>query len=172
MHRAAAIVFIVTAGLQIVLTIRNRRLRHHWSQLLPKRSDLREAVHNFAWNVGFPTGQPARASHSYIEKAEYWAVVWGFIVMAGSGALLWANKWALRFLPKTALDAATAVHFYEAVLAAAAILIWHFYFVIVDPEVYPMDTAWLTGKSVRRGETSRAKSPGGARFDQERSGPR
>jgi hypothetical protein len=49
-----------------------------------------------------------------------------------------------------ALDIATAVHYYEAVLAAAAIVIWHFYFVLIDPEVYPMDSAWLTGKSVRR----------------------
>ena len=28
-----------------------------------------------------------------------------------------------------------------------AILVWHFYFVIFDPAVYPMDLAWLTGDS-------------------------
>jgi hypothetical protein len=38
------------------------------------------------------------------------------------------------------------LHFLEAILATLAILIWHFYFVIFDPAVYPMDTAWLTGK--------------------------
>jgi hypothetical protein len=70
--------------------------------------------------------------------------------MAASGLLLWANNWSLRYLPKAMLDVATAVHYYEAVLAAAAILIWHFYFVLFDPEVYPMDSAWLTGVSVRR----------------------
>ena len=35
------------------------------------------------------------------------------------------------------------------VLATLAIVVWHIYSVILDPEVYPMDTAWLTGKSVR-----------------------
>ena len=43
-------------------------------------------------------------------------------------------------------DAATAVHWYEALLATFSILIWHFYLVIYDPTVYPMDTAWLDGK--------------------------
>jgi hypothetical protein len=43
-------------------------------------------------------------------------------------------------------DAATAVHYYEALLATFSILLWHFYMVIFDPLVYPMDTAWLNGK--------------------------
>jgi hypothetical protein len=41
------------------------------------------------------------------------------------------------------------VHWYEAVLATLAIVVWHFYSVIFDPEVYPLDTAFLTGTSVR-----------------------
>jgi hypothetical protein len=44
-------------------------------------------------------------------------------------------------------DAATAVHYYEALLATFSILLWHFYMVIFDPLVYPMDTAWLDGKA-------------------------
>ena len=56
------------------------------------------------------------------------------------------------FLPKTWLDVATSVHFYEAVLATLAILVWHFYSVIFDPDVYPLDTAWLTGVSVKEHE--------------------
>jgi hypothetical protein len=47
------------------------------------------------------------------------------------------------------LDVATSVHFYEALLATLAIVVWHFYTVIFDPDVYPMDTAWLTGVSVK-----------------------
>jgi uncharacterized integral membrane protein len=43
-------------------------------------------------------------------------------------------------------DAATAVHWYEALLATFSILLWHFYMVIFDPLVYPMDLAWLNGK--------------------------
>jgi hypothetical protein len=50
------------------------------------------------------------------------------------------------------LDVATAVHFYEAVLATLAIVVWHFYSVIFDPDVYPMETAWMTGVSVKEHE--------------------
>ena len=39
------------------------------------------------------------------------------------------------------------MHFYEAVLATLAILVWHLYFVIFDPAVYPMDWTWWTGRS-------------------------
>jgi len=41
-------------------------------------------------------------------------------------------------------DAATGVHWYEALLATFSILLWHFYLVIFDPLVYPINTAsWV-----------------------------
>ncbi len=59
-----------------------------------------------------------RSEHSYVEKVEYWAVAWGGIVMIVTGVMLWANDLTLAWLPKSVLDVATAIHFYEAVLAA------------------------------------------------------
>ncbi|MFX0142201.1 MAG: cytochrome b/b6 domain-containing protein, partial [Candidatus Hodarchaeota archaeon] len=38
------------------------------------------------------------------------------------------------------------IHFYEAVLATLAILVWHFYFQFFDPLIYPMNTTCITGK--------------------------
>ena len=40
-----------------------------------------------------------------------------------------------------------AAHYYEAILATASIVVWHFYMVVFDPDVYPMDRSWLTGKT-------------------------
>jgi cytochrome b subunit of formate dehydrogenase len=84
---------------------------------------------------------------SYAEKIEYWAFLWGTVVMAGSGLILWFNNLALRYFPKWVSDAATTLHFYEAILATLSILIWHMYTVVFDPDVYPMDRSWLTGKT-------------------------
>ncbi len=148
-HRVAAGVFLATAMLHLLALFLSRRLRAHWQEMYPRYSDVREGVANFAFNLGLRPAKPPLASHSYIEKVEYWAVVWGAAVMSLSGILLWADTFFLRHLPKTALDLATAVHFYEAILAALAIVVWHFYFVIFDPDVYPMDTAWLSGYSPR-----------------------
>jgi cytochrome b subunit of formate dehydrogenase len=142
-HRVAAVVFLTLALTHLISVLVNRRLRQHWKGMLPKANDAREAMANFAYNMGLGTEQPGRSPHSYIEKAEYWALIWGTVVMAATGLLLWANNLAMRFLPKLWLDVATSVHFYEAILAASAILIWHFYSVIFDPDVYPLDTSFL-----------------------------
>lgn len=153
-HRVAAIVFMGVSITHLISLIVSRRLREHWKEMLPNANDPREALSNFAYNLGLGDRKPARSAHSYVEKAEYWAVVWGAIVMIATGLLLWANNIAMKHLPKSWLDIATSVHFYEAVLATLAIVVWHFYSIIFDPDVYPLNTAFLTGVSVKKDEHS------------------
>ena len=151
-HRVAASIFLAVAVTHAVSLIVNRELREHWKEMLPNVNDPREALSNFAYNLGLGDQPPGRSPHNYIEKAEYWAVVWGAVVMAATGLMLWANTLALRFLPKIWLDVATSMHFYEALLATLAIVVWHFYSAIFDPDVYPLNTAFLTGRSVKKDE--------------------
>ena len=80
------------------------------------------------------------------EKAEYWALVWGSFVMIITGAMLIFTETVLRLWPKVWHDVAQVIHFYEAVLATLAIVVWHFYWVIFDPKEFPMNPAWLIGK--------------------------
>ena len=119
--------------------------------------------------MGLRSAPPGRSAHSYIEKAEYWAVVWGAIVMIVTGLMLWGNNLMLSLFPKLWLDVATSVHFYEALLATLAIVVWHFYTVIFDPDVYPMDTAWLTGVSVKEPEPHAEPEPEPREEDSRRS---
>ncbi|HBY63379.1 MAG TPA: hypothetical protein DEH78_26445 [Solibacterales bacterium] len=149
-HRIAAAVMVGVSVMHVVALIVSRPLRRHWMDLFPKASDVKEGVLMLLYNVGLLKAKPKVSPHSYIEKVEYWAVVWGTAVMAATGFILWFNNWALRYLPKQWIDFSTTVHFYEALLATLSIVVWHFYTVIFDPEVYPMDPAWLTGRSVRR----------------------
>jgi hypothetical protein len=51
-----------------------------------------------------------------------------------------------RRCPRGDGGGANAIHYYEAPFATFSILLWHFYMVIFDPLVYPMDTAWINGK--------------------------
>ena len=53
----------------------------------------------------------------------------------------------LEYLSKDWLDIATAVHYYEAILATLAIVIWHFYAVIFDPDVYPVKWTFVNGRA-------------------------
>ena len=151
-HRIAAVIFMAVAGIHVISLIKSRRLRLHWQSLWPRLDDAREGLETFAYNLGLRRKRPRRANHNYVEKAEYWAVVWGAVLMSITGLMLWAHNLVLAWLPMVFLQLAGTVHFYEAVLAALAILVWHLYSVIFDPEVYPMDPAWLTGRSVRRRE--------------------
>jgi cytochrome b subunit of formate dehydrogenase len=152
-HRAAGVVMMIVSVAHLLSLIVSRTLRSHWKEMLPRRRDPWEALANLAYNLGLTNKKPPRSSHGYIEKLEYWAVVWGSAVMAVSGIMLWANNWMLARYPKYWLDIATSIHFYEAVLATLSIVVWHLYGVIFDPDVYPLDTAWLTGRTVRQHET-------------------
>jgi cytochrome b subunit of formate dehydrogenase len=149
-HRSAGAVLIALSLAHIVSLISNVRLRDHWKNLWPRSQDAVDGLQALVYNLGLGSKKPAISSHSYVEKVEYWAVVWGTLVMAITGVALWANNFMLAYFPKHWLDLATTIHFYEAVLATLAILVWHFYTVIFDPDVYPMDPAWLTGNSVRK----------------------
>jgi cytochrome b subunit of formate dehydrogenase len=149
-HRTAAVIMTLVGVIHVLCLIFSKKLREHWMEMVPVLRDAHDAVAVLFYNLGLTKKKPVVAAHGYVEKMEYWAVVWGTFVMGLTGFILWANNWTLRFIPKEWIDAATSVHFYEAVLASLAILVWHFYTVIFDPDVYPMDTAWLNGKSVRK----------------------
>jgi hypothetical protein len=41
----------------------------------------------------------------------------------------------------------TAIHYYEAILATLAIVVWHFYAVIFDPDVYPLKWTLINGRA-------------------------
>lgn len=113
---------------------------------LPHRSDLSDALATIAYNLGIRRSLPARPRFNYVEKIEYWAMLIGALIMSLTGLMLIARQTLLRLLPHLWVDVARVIHYYEAVLATLAILVWHLYAVIFDPEQYPMNPAWLTGK--------------------------
>ena len=114
--------------------------------MLPRFQDIVEVVQNLGYLLGLRAEPPRFDRFSYIEKAEYWALIWGSMVMVATGSALWFENLALKFLTKWVLDLATLVHYYEAWLATLAIVVWHFYYVIFNPDVYPMNWTWLTGR--------------------------
>jgi len=146
MHRLAALVLIAATLYHAVHLAMNRRDRLFLRAMLPQWKDASDLVGVFLYNLGLRSAPPSFAKFNYAEKLEYWAFLWGTAIMTVSGFLLWFNNFALRHFPKWVSDAATAIHWYEALLATFSILLWHFYLVIFDPLVYPMDLAWLTGK--------------------------
>ncbi len=146
LHRVAAVVLIGVSAyhaFDVVFTREGRRLAF---DLFPTLDDIRGAWQNLSYYLGISKQKPEFPRFNYAEKAEYWALVWGMFVMAGTGTMLWAKVSVGNHLPRWWLDIATAIHFYEAILATLAIVVWHFYQVFLDPDVYPMNWAWWDGK--------------------------
>jgi cytochrome b subunit of formate dehydrogenase len=145
-HRIAGLV-IVVAGFwhlaYLAFTLPGRSLL--WD-LLPRWRDFTDPWGVLKYNLGLAATKPAFPRFSYIEKAEYWAMMWGTILMGLTGAVLWFDNTSLGLFSKLGFDISRTIHFYEAVLATLAILVWHFYFVVFNPDVYPMNLAWLTGR--------------------------
>ena len=147
-HRSAAVILVASTIYHVIhLSFINRQDGARFLKaMFPDVKDATDLLQVISYNLGITKVEPKFAKFNYAEKVEYWAFMWGTVVMTVSGGLLWFNNFTLRYFPKWVSDAATAVHYYEALLATFSILLWHFYMVIFDPLVYPMDTAWLNGK--------------------------
>lgn len=145
-HRVAGVVMCI-AGLwhfiYVGFTAAGRRLI---IDLWPRMNDLADMVGVLRYNLGLSKKKPLFDRFSYIEKAEYWALIWGSIIMTATGFLLWFENTTIGLFTKLGFDISRTVHFYEAILATLAIVVWHFYFVIFNPDVYPMNLSWLTGR--------------------------
>jgi cytochrome b subunit of formate dehydrogenase len=145
-HRVAGTVLIGVGIFHVFYLMAKREGRRLMWDMLPELKDATDVVDNMGHYLGFKAEKPAFKRFSYGEKAEYWALVWGTIVMAATGLALWFRVPVGNRLPRWWLDIATAIHFYEAILATLAIVAWHFYAVIFDPDVYPMNWAWFDGR--------------------------
>ena len=144
-HRTAGVVMLVGLGWHLGNILVSRGLRACLRGMLPSPRDVNVALGTLAYYVHLRPHPPHSGQFNYAEKAEYWAFMWGTGVMGLTGLLLWFENTALQYLPNWTEDVATALHFYEAILATLAILVWHFYWVIFDPDVYPMDWTWWDG---------------------------
>jgi cytochrome b subunit of formate dehydrogenase len=145
-HRVAGVVLLGIGAFHLVYILATAEGRHVWRDMRPRRKDLADLIQNMRYFFGRSAHRPLFDRCSYIEKVEYWALVWGTIVMGTTGLMVWFKAQTTRWLPGWAVDVALAIHFYEAVLATLAIVVWHFYHVIFDPDVYPMNWAWLDGR--------------------------
>jgi cytochrome b subunit of formate dehydrogenase len=144
-HRIAGVVMVAASIYHIFYLACARKGRRLLLDLLPKLKDMRDASGLLKYNLGFSRSKPKFGRFGYIEKAEYWALVWGTGVMAGTGAIMWFDNYFIGLLTKLGWDIARTIHYYEAWLATLAIVVWHFYFVMLNPDIYPMNTAWFTG---------------------------
>lgn len=130
----AVVYHLYTAGVKIFVKKARRTM-------IPGPGDLKAAWHGLLFNLGLRKERPAQGHFTWEEKIEYWAIVWGTLVMTVTGFMLWNPIATARFLPGQFIPAAKAAHGGEALLAVLAILVWHFYHV----HIRSFNTSIFTG---------------------------
>jgi cytochrome b subunit of formate dehydrogenase len=145
-HRIAGVILIGSGIYHVFYLAAAREGRRLIRDLAPRPKDAFDLWGTMRYYLGLSKERPKFGRFSYAEKAEYWALVWGTALMAITGIMMWAKVWVGDLLARWWVDVATAIHFYEAILATLAIVVWHFYQVFFDPDVYPMNWAWWDGK--------------------------
>ena len=139
-HRVAAVVMMVLGVYHFAYMLFTREGRKGLRDFWFGWRDLKDLV------AVLRNRHPQSGRFNYAEKAEYWAGLWGTVVMAITGLMIWYSVEVSTLIPRWWIDIATTIHFYEAILATLAIIVWHLYHVIFDPDIYPMNWAWFDGK--------------------------
>lgn len=149
-HRIAAVVMTLASLYHLYYIIFTARGRQLFKDLLLKWKDVRDVIDFFKYTLGLSPVRPKFDRFGYAEKIEYGALIWGTLIMAGTGAAMWLDNSFMNLFGKLGYDIARSIHYYEAILATLAILVWHLYFVIFNPDAYPLNTAFWTGKLSHR----------------------
>jgi len=145
LHRIAAVVMTADAIYHLYYIIFTERGRQFLRDVMFRTKDLKDMIQMVKYNLGRAKERPRFARFNYIEKSEYWALIWGTIMMTVTGIALWFENQFINLFSKFFIDVCETLHYWEAWLAFLAIVVWHFYYVIFNPDVYPMNLTWLTG---------------------------
>jgi cytochrome b subunit of formate dehydrogenase len=141
-HHICAIILMFLAIYHILdigykIFVRRTRL-----SMLPGIQDIKDAFQSFFYNIGLSKKRPQMGRYTFEEKAEYWALIWGTVIMGITGFMMWNPIITARFLPGEIIPASKAAHGGEALLAVMAIIVWHMYGV----HLKRFNKAMFTGK--------------------------
>jgi formate dehydrogenase gamma subunit len=126
-HHIAAVVMMLGTAWHLLVFGYLSYVRRTRFTMLPTLQDMKDGWQALMYNIGRAKTPPQMGRYTFEEKMEYWAFVWGAIIMGVTGFMMWNPITTTRFLPGEVIPAAKAAHGGEALLAVLAIIIWHMY---------------------------------------------
>lgn len=143
-HRVAAGVLALVALYHIGFALYHWYVQRGRLSMMLSKEDALNAWQTLRHNFGRAPEPPKQGFYTFEEKVEYWALLWGTLVMVATGFFLWNPITAARLLPGQFIPAAKAAHGGEALLAVLSILLWHLYHVLVRHFNKSMFTGYLS----------------------------
>ncbi len=148
-HHLAAIALMLVSAYHILIIGYKLFVLRVRPTMLPSLQDAKDAWQAFSYNIHLSKKPPKMGRYTYEEKVEYWALVWGTVIMGLTGFMMWNPITTTRYFPGEFVPAAKAAHSAEAVLAILAVLIWHMYSVHIKRFNKSMWTGNLTEEEMQ-----------------------
>jgi cytochrome b subunit of formate dehydrogenase len=126
-HRTSSVVMMVVAGFHIIDVLYRIFVRRASFDMIPSVEDFKHLFQDILFYLNQRKKKASYGRYNYAEKVEYFAVVWGTLIMGITGFMMWNPIATTKFLPGEYIPAAKAAHGGEAILAVLAIILWHFY---------------------------------------------
>ena len=126
-HRLAAIVSALQSVYHVWQILVTWFVKRERGGMWPEFRDVQNLVQAVMFNAGLTKKRPQFDRYTIEEKLEYWALLWGQLVMGTTGFIMWFPLVVTALLPGEVFAIARTLHRWEAILAALAILTWHMY---------------------------------------------
>ncbi len=149
MHHLFAMVFALECLYHITAFVYGLVVHGRWGSIWPALEDVKHFIQMLGLNLGLSNEHPRFGRYTFEEKMEYWALVWGSVVMIATGIIQWFPTLITRWLPGAAIPIARAVHGWEAILAVLAIVTWHLYHVALKHFNRSIFTGIMTEEEMR-----------------------
>ena len=173
-HRIAAIVLMLETIYHFGAVTYKVYVKRVALTMLPSMQDAKDGIQALGYNIGLTKAPPRMGRYGFGEKVEYWAVIWGTLIMVMTGFILWNPIATATFLPGQAIPAAKAAHGGEALLAMLSIITWHVYHVHIKQFNRSMFTGYISRhamveehpaelEQIERGRVQRTVEPAGVR---------
>jgi cytochrome b subunit of formate dehydrogenase len=127
LHRGAAIILMALTIYHFVAVAYRIFVARVRMTMLPSWQDVKDGIQALGYNLHLATQPPRMGRYNFGEKVEYWAVIWGTVIMIITGFMLWNPIATAHLLPGQLIPASKAAHGGEALLAVLSIVTWHLY---------------------------------------------
>lgn len=148
-HRAAGLLFTALAVSHLASAVLDAARKRSSLAMVPTRQDFLDARTMLRYYLRLGTERARFDRFDYREKFEYWGLVFGALIMSGTGLVLLFPIHFANWLAGELIPVAKVAHSQEGLMAFLVVLTWHLYNAHLAPEVFPYNPSIFTGRISR-----------------------